>query len=130
MLTKMKIALVIAGSLVCGVAAAQPGKAQGAGKPDKAQFEAKKAEMLQKFDSNKDGKLDEKERTAMHDEMVLTRFKTLDTDGNGVLSLAEFKTGKQLGKHARGGGMRGMHGKHFGKGRGRGVAGAKAANNK
>jgi hypothetical protein len=117
MLTKMKIALVIAGSLLCGVAAAAPGKAQGTGKPD---FKAKKAEMMQKFDANKDGKLDQVERTAMHEERVLTRFKKLDTDGNGSLSLTEFKAGKQgkLGKagkrHARG-----MH-RGFGRGMGGG----------
>ena len=120
MLTKMKIALVIAGSLLCGVASAQG--TQSTGKPG---IKAKKAEMLQKFDANKDGKLDKTERTTMKDELVLVRFKTLDTDGNGVLSLAEFKAGKhgkmgKMGKrHARG--MRGMHGKHRGIGRGAGV---------
>ena len=123
MLMKMKIALAIAGSLlVGGVAAAQPGNAQGAGKPDKA----KKAEMLQKYDTNKDGSLDDKERTVMMDERLLTRFKKLDTDGNGVLSLAEFKAGKhdRMGKHhARGG--RGMHGKHRGIGRGAAVGNTK-----
>ena len=118
MLTKMKIALVIAGSLVCGVAAAQPGNAQGTGKPDR---KAKQAEMLQKFDTNKDGKLDEQEKTVKHDQMLSTRFQTLDTDGNGVLSIAEFKAGKPMGaKHAKRG-ARGMHGKHRGFGRGIGA---------
>lgn len=119
MLTKMKMALVIAGSLVCGVAAAQPGNAQG-----KPGFKAKKAELLQKFDTNKDGALDDKERLIMRDERVLARFKTLDTDGNGVLSLGEFKAGKhaKMGKHGKHGKRhgRGMRGKNRG-GRGLGA---------
>jgi len=119
MLTKMKIALVLCGSLICGVAAAQPA---GAGKVDrkaeraqhKAEHEAKKAEMLKTFDTNKNGQLDDNEKTAMFEAKTLERFKKLDTDGNGVLSLAEFKAGKKdhMGKrHARGGkGMgRGFH---------------------
>jgi hypothetical protein len=104
MLTKMKIALVMCGSLLCGVAgvaAAQP----AAGAPTQAQkiewkqkFEAKRKEMLEKFDTNKDGKLDDAERTAMRDQLTTERFKKLDTNNDGVLSLAEFKAAKQ-GKH-------------------------------
>jgi len=121
MLTKMKIALVIAGSLVCGVAAAQGNGSGGITKQDrKAMHQAKKAEMLQKFDTNKDGKLDETERNAAHETKALERFKSMDTDGNGVLSLAEFKAGKAQMRHARGG-----HGKHgkggFRRGRGAGL---------
>lgn len=117
MFTKMKVALVLCGSLLCGVAAAQ-----GTGGPpvDRAEMKAKrmakKQEMLQKFDTNKDGQLDQAERTAARDIIVSARFAKLDTDRNGVLSLAEFKAGKQgkMGKfgkrHARGGGFhkRGM----------------------
>jgi hypothetical protein len=112
MFTRMKIALVFAGSLVCGVAAAQvPRSEQGSGKPDfKEMHQAKRDDMLQKIDTNKDGKLDDAERAAAHEARAVDRFKKLDTDGNGVLSLAEFKAGKhgKMGKrHARGG--RGMH---------------------
>lgn len=122
MLTKMKIALVIAGSLVCGVAAAQ---GNGSGAPTKedrkAMHQARKAEMLQKFDANKDGKLDETERKGARESMILDRFKKMDTDGNGVLSLAEFKAGKAEMRHARGGKF-GKHGKRGGFRRGHGAA--------
>jgi len=112
MSTRMKIALVIAGSLVAGVAAAQ-GNGSAAAKPDvKAQHQARKAEMLQKFDVNKDGTLDDKERAAARDQMMTERFKALDTDGNGSISLAEFKAGKEQMRHRRGG--RGMHRGHHG----------------
>jgi hypothetical protein len=107
MFTKMKIALVIAGSLVTGVAAAQ-GTGGGAARPDfKAKREAFKAEMLQKFDTNRDGKLDDGERAAARDQMLTKRFEKLDTDRNGQISLAEFKAGKSQMRHGRMG--RGMH---------------------
>jgi hypothetical protein len=115
MLNKIKVALVLTGSLLCGVAAAQPAPGSGAGaKPDfRAQHAAKKAEMLQRFDGNRDGKLDDTERTAMHDALTVERFKALDTDANGQLSLAEFKAGKgRFGKH----GMRHARGKFGGRG--------------
>ena len=113
MLTKMKVALVIAGSLVAGVASAQ-GTGSAAPRPDfKAKREAFKQEMLQKFDANRDGKLDETERAAARDAMLTERFKKLDTDGNGQISLAEFKAGKEQMRHGRGG-----HGMHRGHHRG------------
>jgi Ca2+-binding EF-hand superfamily protein len=122
MLTKLKIALVVAGSLITGVAAAQ---GTGTAAPTKAEWKAKhaamKQEMLKKFDTNRDGKLDDRERAAARETRMLEHFKKLDTDGNGVLSLAEFKAGKQghMGKrHARGG--RGMH-RGFRGGNGSGV---------
>jgi hypothetical protein len=117
MLTKMKVALVLCGSLVCGVAAAQTA---GSGSPDRAamhaqrksKFEAQKQEMLKQFDTNRNGTLDDAERTAMMETRALEHFKKLDTDGNGSISLAEFKAGKKdhmgkRGRHARGG--RGFH---------------------
>jgi hypothetical protein len=115
----MKVALVLCGSLVCGVAAAQ---SADSGSPDraamhaqrKAKFEAKKQEMLKQFDTNRNGTLDDAERTAMQETRTLEHFKKLDTDGNGSISLAEFKAGKRdhmgkRGRHARGG-----HGFHRG----------------
>ena len=146
MFTKMKVALVICGSLVAGVAgiAGAQGFAHDRGqmiqkydtnkdgKLDdsekaamKADFNAKRAEkkseMLGKYDTNKDGKLDPSERAVARDDRMTAMFKKLDTDGNGQISLAEFKAGKQArvgGMHHRG---RGGHRGGFGHGRGNGT---------
>ena len=118
-MTKMKLALVLAGCLISGVAVAAPKwDANGDGTVDatekaqrheqmKAKHAEMKAKMLLKFDTNKDGKLDQSERAVMHDTLATEAFKRLDTDGNGSLSLAEFKQGKKLGKGFRKG--------HFGR---------------
>ena len=138
MFTKMKIALVVAGSLVGGIAVAGPGwnrdeviqkydtnkdgqlsdQEKTALKADmKAKHEQMKKDMLTKFDTNKDGKLDDTERAAAKDARETERFKQLDTDGNGQLSLSEFKAGHQ-GKQGRFGGMHGHRGGHGGMKRG------------
>ena len=137
MFTKLKIALALCGSLAGGVAVADGfhgGAPRGEilqkydtnkdGKLDdsekaalKADFQAKreqrKAEMLAKFDTNKDGKLDQSERAAARDLRMTETFKKLDTDGNGQISLTEFKTGKAkmgMHRHARGRFHHGMRG--------------------
>lgn len=62
----------------------------------------RRQKMLEKFDSNRDGELDETERKAAHASRVEERFKALDKDGNGSLSLEEFKAGKHFKmKHGR-----------------------------
>jgi 5-hydroxyisourate hydrolase-like protein (transthyretin family) len=129
MLTKMKIAIVLVGSLVAGavgVAGAQgfsaatrgPDRAQVLQKYDtnkdgklddqekatmKADFQAKreemKKEMLAKYDTNKDGKLDQSEREVARKDKLAEEFKKLDTDGNGQLSLSEFQAAKFGGGH-------------------------------
>jgi hypothetical protein len=111
---KMKIALVLCGCLIGGVAAAAPKwDANGDGTVDaqektlrhdamKAKRTEMKAKMLAKFDSNKDGKLDKNERIVMQETRATETFKRLDADGNGSLSFAEFKQGKRFGKHHRG----------------------------
>jgi Ca2+-binding EF-hand superfamily protein len=111
---KMKIALVLCGCLFGGVAAASPKwdtNGDGAvSTEEKAQkreaMKAKrvemKAKMLAKFDTNKDGKLDKTERGIMKDERATAAFTRLDADGNGSISLAEFKQGKRFMKGHRG----------------------------
>lgn len=103
MFTKMKIALALCGSLAGGVAVAG-GFHGGEGR----------AEMLAKFDTNKDGKLDETERAAMRDERAAKTFKKLDTNGDGQISLEEFKAGRSkmgMHRHARGRFHRGQRAK-------------------
>lgn len=122
-MTKMKLALVLCASLIAGAAVAAPKwDANGDGSvstEEKAQhradMKAKRAEMrqqmLQKFDANRNGSLEDAERTAMRDEMTTQAFKRLDKDGNGAITLDEFKQakGKRFFKGHRGG-----HGKHRG----------------
>ncbi|MEO7730899.1 MAG: hypothetical protein ABIY55_08010 [Kofleriaceae bacterium] len=134
MLTKLKLALLISAPLVAGATSfavaqghSQDGPARKQqmiekfdlnhdGKLDdaeraqmKAAFEAKhaerKAETLARFDLNKDGTLDDSERTAMRDAKLSDRFKAMDANGDGKLSIDEFKAGA-----AKGGFHHGRHG--------------------
>jgi hypothetical protein len=139
MFTKMKLALAFVGCslAVGGIAAAQGFHGGGKrgeivqkydlnkdGKLDdgekaamradfKAKFEQKRAEMIAKFDTNRDGKLDDGEKAVMRDQMVTERFKKLDTNGDGVISIDEFKAGhaKMGMRHGRGRFHRGLRAK-------------------
>ncbi len=58
--------------------------------------------LLEKFDANHDGRLDEGERTALRAAIAARLkknhpavFTELDTDGDGVLGRAEFRAGRQ-----------------------------------
>ena len=59
----------------------------------RAELQKMRAERIAKYDTNKDGKLDETERKAVREQVAAERFKALDTNGNGSLSLEEFKAG-------------------------------------
>ncbi|MDB4953102.1 MAG: calcium-binding protein [Myxococcales bacterium] len=138
MLNKIRIAIAVTGTLLVGgatVAMAHPGGGDRAdadiiqkydankdGKLDdteraamRADFKAKhaerKAQMLARFDTNKDGKLDDAERAVMREQRAAEEFKKLDTDGNGSISLDEFKKGEIQGHQGRGGFGHGHHGR-------------------
>jgi Ca2+-binding EF-hand superfamily protein len=131
MLTKMKLAIALAASLVAGtttLALANGGgkwnkqemlqkyDTNGDGKLDdaekakmkadmKAKREARREKKLAQFDTNHDGKLDANERAAMKAAMAEKRFAKLDTNGDGVISKEEFLAGQKLGMgrhHGRG----------------------------
>lgn len=134
MLTKHKLALLIAAPLVTGATtyALAQGDAptrkdviqkfdkNGDGRLDdaeraerKAAFEVKRAERHQQrlatYDTNQDGTLDGAERKAMRDDKLAQRFRAMDKNGDGTLTLDEFKAGAG----ARGGFRRhGRHGRH------------------
>lgn len=80
----------------------------------KAAMEARKAEMLAKFDKNKDGKLDEDERKAAMEARKAEMLKRFDKDGNGELDDEEKKAARAA--------MTKRGGRPDGKGKGKGKA--------
>ena len=116
---KIKLAFVLCGVLAGGVAMAAPrldrngdGSVSAQEKTEaRAQFKQHRLEMKQKmlaeFDANGDGKLDDAERTAMRETRAIAAFKKLDTNGNGQISLDEFKQGKRFMQHHRRGARHG-----------------------
>lgn len=76
----------------------------------RAEAQAMAGAMFDRLDANKDGKLDKADREAR----IAERFKALDTDGNGQLSLAEFAAAhdRAMGPGAKGRGMAPGEGPH------------------
>jgi hypothetical protein len=110
MLTKMKLALALCGSLAAGIGgiAAAQGTTDSGPSPDRraevqAKHSAKWAEMLAKYDTNRDGKLDAAERKVMIDDRAAAMFQKIDSNGDGQISLDEFKAFKESHpmRHAR-----------------------------
>lgn len=109
MLTKFKLALLIAAPLAGTATYAMAGGDAPGQEPAKdivQKSDAKRAEhhkeMLAKWDANKDGKLDDAERKAMVDARLTERFQAMDKNGDGKLTLDEFKAGAAKGhRHGR-----------------------------
>ena len=64
---------------------------------------AHRAKLLEKFDANRDGKLDAGERVAMKEARAERVFAKLDANSDGKLTLEEFKAGRMAmrGHHKR-----------------------------
>ena len=100
-MTKLK--LVVLSALIVGLSSAAFANGHGGDPEARKQFHAaKRAAVLAKFDLNKDGKLDQTERVAMHEARVEKRFAMLDTNKDGVVTLAEMKAAKRDGGRGRG----------------------------
>ena len=123
-----KISLfALAAALVAAPVLAAPGD----GVQTRADAQARATQMFAKMDANKDGKLDTSDRAAQRAERQAKRFTSLDADGNGSISKAEWdqhgadraaKRAERGEKRASAGeagegkrhGMRGGHGKRGG----------------
>lgn len=79
----------------------------------KAAFEARKTEMLAKYDKDGDGQLSEEERKAAAADRKAAAIKRFDNDGDGQLSDDEKKAMREEMRKRRGskGGPRGKGGK-------------------
>jgi hypothetical protein len=102
MFKKFSLVFATAAVLAGGVAMANtPNGAKPTKEERQARHAERKAKMLEKFDANNNGVLDQAEKDAMHDQRITERFAQMDADGNGSITLAEMKAAKQahMGKH-------------------------------
>lgn len=104
---KSKWHALVASIVVIGASAGSALADRGGDHPHRG---ARRAAMLEKYDANKDGALDDAERAVMKKERMAARFAELDTNRDGVLSVDEFSNQKfgKFGKH----GKHGKFGKH------------------
>lgn len=93
--------------------------ANGDGIIARAEAQAAAKAMFAKFDANKDGKLDQSDREAHHQEMRGKMFEMLDTNKNGSISKQEFVAGHERMRGHGGPGMDGRRGGHDGPGMGK-----------
>jgi hypothetical protein len=91
MLHKLLFAIVLGISMIYGVASAQPAGRPPLGPPIDVQAMRHRAELLHRYDTNKDHRLDKAEKAAMRDARARAHFAALDADRDGVLSLREFE---------------------------------------
>lgn len=92
MLHKMLFAIVLGISMIYGVASAQPAGRPPLGVPVDVQAIRHRSQLLERYDTNKDHRLDKAERAAMRDARARARFRSLDANRDGVVSLREFET--------------------------------------
>jgi hypothetical protein len=86
-----KISLfALAAALVAVPVLAAPGGADGKAVQTRADAQARATQMFAKMDANKDGKLDATDRAAQRAERQAKQFASLDADGNGSISKAEW----------------------------------------
>lgn len=134
---KVSLAISAAALAIGGIAYAQMSNdhpkfdADGDGVVTRAEQQTAATAMFARLDVNKDGKLDQTDRDARHEQMRTEMFGRMDADNNGSISKDEFMKGKPgregHGKHMGGPGMgmddagghrmhgrQGMHGGHRG----------------
>jgi hypothetical protein len=102
MFKNLKLAFVAASLLFVGSAAAQPTDDDGGDRPAQKRDGKggdRRAKRMAKWDTNKDGKLDEAEKKAM----FKARFDKADKNKDGVLSFEEAQTLMKRGLGGHGG---------------------------
>lgn len=87
------IAALAVSALLAGT---MPAIAQPAPGPGEGPMGGPRAEMLAKYDANKDGKLDDTERATIKAD----HFKKLDKDGDGKVKRADFPAASEAAREA------------------------------